>query len=173
MFGDAVWVERRSSEDIVERYLGLKGVTVGDLTEPPPDPPWGANKTPQAVAAWEDWGRRFQSAEEAVWDLLSLMTAWDDSQQELGSYLDMLDAVHREQFQRGRSEWEQEAVPELPPELWFSADGPQMSEPAMPRVKVTEQRQDRGPYRAPQSCRGWLDRDGAVRLHRAAQHSQG
>ncbi len=138
VFGDAVWVERRSSEDIVERYLGLKGVTVGDLTEPPPDPPWGANKPPQAVAAWEDWGRRFQSAEEAVWDLLSLMTAWDGSQQELGSYLDMLDAVHREQFQRGRSEWEQEAVPELPPELWFSADGPQMSEPLMPRVNVTD-----------------------------------
>lgn len=138
VFGDAVWVERRSSDDILERYLGLKGVTARDLTEPAPEWPLGANETPQAVAAWTDWQHRMQSADEAVMDLLSQMMAPVDRQQELGSYLDMLDAVHREQFQYGRGEWEQETVPELSPISWPSEDGPQTSELATPRVNVTD-----------------------------------
>ena len=71
-------------------------------------------------------------------DLLLQMTASADRQQELGSYLDMLDAVHREQFQRGRNEWEQETVPELPPMLRFSEAGPQTYESGIPRVNLTD-----------------------------------
>jgi len=138
VFGDAVWVERRSSEDIVERYLRLNGVTADDLREPPPEWPGGANPSPHAAAVWSSWERR-RSAEEAVMDLIFLLTApGNDPHQELGSYLDMLDAAHREQFQRGRSEWEHEAIPKLPPELWLSEEGPQITEPAIPRVNVTD-----------------------------------
>jgi hypothetical protein len=112
MFGDAVWVERRSTEDIVERYVGL---TLPDFSLPQ----WadgGIAESPRDEASVGVIPSHHHERGVDPWQIardLRQVLQRRDPGEELDGYLAMLAAAHRQQFARGRGQWKGEAT--LPP----------------------------------------------------------
>ncbi|WP_432887950.1 hypothetical protein ACQPYH_06360 [Kribbella sp. CA-245084] len=124
-FGDAVWVENRSTEDIVERYAMLNWLTPDDLNHGPPAEWSGSGKMPPHFAA----------AEDASMQLYALLAnGARDKHGELRGYLEMLDAVHREQFEHGSSGWPR--VGRTEPVLNSDGHGMRLAESTQPRVNI-------------------------------------